>query len=296
MKKFFLILHILIIWIYTFAQRITIVDSLSGKSVPYVRIEWETDFTYTNPDGSFLYKKNYGKIRIKHIGYKEKIILPVKDTILLIPDSITLPGITVTYKKKPIIIKPLKRTTKFVNSEKSELFILIKPHDIISGSQVLSFGFKIHKASHIPKEFKTIKKKLRLLIRYNIYENNEGKPGKKLFASNVFFLKPNQHGIITKKVTTPVFFNNQGLFFSYENLGLVNNKGEIIYTKTNREKGIWWSLNGISGTNRKSKFYDAETFIRTYNKKIVFNKITKTEKETKSPFKNLNLSIYLELK
>ncbi len=99
MRKVLLFFSILL-FMKISAQRIVIVDSLSGKPLPKALIQWNNGKTYTKLDGSFVYKKKYGQIQISYHGYKTRNLIPRQDTIRLAYSGEMLSEIIIHTKKK----------------------------------------------------------------------------------------------------------------------------------------------------------------------------------------------------
>ena len=246
------------------AQKIVIADSLSGEPLPYASIYLKDTVIYSSPEGTFFYRKKYGKIFIIYDGYKSKKIIPEKDTILLSPLGETLPDIIVTYHK-PKKTEKLKNNAGATNFyTKTACFILIKPKQKLINKTIVSFGFEMAKHVFMSKEIKRKRKKLKHLVQYCIYENNHGKPGKLVYASSVFSIPLNKKGIVEHHLDKEIILTENGLFFSIKSLGIINEKKEVVKINIRDKKESAELPLSIAKTKKTSIYYDAESYF-TFN-------------------------------
>ncbi len=243
------------------AQRIVIVDSLSGKPLSRVLIQWKKGKTYTGSDGVFVYKRKYGQLQISCEGYQTKNLIPQQDTVYLIPFEAFLPEITIYTKQKIKTVKPLKGNEDgFALSPGTGFFILIKPKNTLLNKKIVSFGFKI---SPLPFLLRYKIKNKKMTVQFDIYENQNGKPGKKIYTSNPLEITIPKKGILEHKIIQDIFLKKQGLFFSVKNLG--------VEQKSSEKFDIYDYLT-IATMSKKSQYYDAESFV-SFVKKLKNGKI-----------------------
>ncbi len=137
------------------------------------------------------------------------------------------------------------------------------------------------------------------MCRYNIYENNNGKPGKKIYSSTPFLIKLNSKGVIIKKINKKIFFNEQGLFFSVEFLGLLIDKKEPFKIDHQNFEKISQIINVVSFTVKKSEYFVAKTYISKFPELpfMPYKDFEHLNHTKKNHSKNIhNLAIYLEYK
>ena len=266
MKKLFLPIAVML-FVRLSAQKIVVVDSLNRFPVAYATVLWKSGITYTNRDGTFMYDRQYGPVTVSCAGYRSKTLIPSTDTVFLAPRGEQLPEITVDYHKKIKRIKPLKRKADvhyITNSKGGEILMLIKPHKALLNRQLVSYGFVVDRRSYIPKEYRKKKRLFHIYYRFNIYENIDGKPGEKIFSSGVFRVPLKKRGMLTTKVTKPVYIDEKGLFLGIECLGLINDKGELVDTTPDFERQYVWGVTPFITTLKQSPFFDAKTYMRYY--------------------------------
>ena len=243
------------------AQKIVIADSLSGEPLPFAKIQWHSGTIYPDANGSFIYKKNYGKITVSDYGYREKTLIPEKDTIFLSPADNLLPDVILTYHKNAKEIKPLKGNSIWSLGllKNSRNCMHIIPKEKLRNKKILSFGFKFKVFFLTPNKYRKIRKKLKVLVRYNIYENNNGMPGKKLYESDTIPVSLDTKDIVWTRIDKYITMPDDGLFFCIKSFGVFDAHNHPVEIKK-KLKNWEWIYPELSTTSKESDYFKAHTY------------------------------------
>ncbi len=117
---------------------------------------------------------------------------------------------------------------------------------------MVAFGFKI---SPLPLPFSTTVKKKEITVQFNIYENKDGKPGKKIYTSTPEKISIPRRGILEHKISKEIFLKEEGLFFSIKNLEPDRKLSEKSKNSPQNHNNL-----SIKTTTKKSPYFDAKSF------------------------------------
>ncbi len=157
-----------------FSQRkIVAVNSVSKKPIQYATIIFEKGGIYSDENGEFILPNNITKIKISSIGYKNKDIDFIKDTIFLDEKIEKLNEVVIQNFKKSIVIGK-KRSKNYVN--------FTSPYK----STYFAKNFSLSKTSKIEKAHFAIKNGSKeRLCRLLIFNIKNGLPYNNILEQNI---------------------------------------------------------------------------------------------------------------
>lgn len=266
----------------SFSQRLYVFDSESKKIIPYVNVSYIKydniiDADYCNEDGfiDIKSKENFDKIEFSCIGYENKLINTINDTIFLIKKIITLNEVVIS--KKNLTFSKLgytkcKKKTTLSASRGFQLCVYIE-NTFQEKKVIKSVLFKVKRRDN----FKTA-------IRIHFYKKQIEKlePAEEILTEDIirYFDEKSKENIEIDVSKYGLELPIEGAFVGIEWLGIVDWKtGEFIESKE------FWSDTSIELNDSINKPF---TFMKSRIKKhdwINTEKIKEDLKETLK-FKN----------
>lgn len=277
-------LALLCISLNSFAQRITILDSLNKDAIPFATISFGNGLgNFANEDGEFIFSKekysDVDSLFISAMGYTEKMVLTTElpESILLKPAVSQLNEVVVSASKngkfKLRKHKPSTHTdifTSWLPTAESEVAVLFKRQEDKS-TQISKLLLPINAES----KYKTKGKgKFATIFRVNFYENYKGLPGEPIGYENIVFSMDEKEDkvfeldVLSKSIYVP----KNGIFISLQVLGYANSKGRLAQTKQYREIKTSRGVQKISTSFRPLlPFSDKLVGQNTYVRRIFLN-------------------------
>lgn len=172
MRLFFILLTLPL---YVFAQKnIIIIDSITKNPIEYATVLFNNSGVYSDSKGSIELPNDISKIKVSSIGYKNKEIHHLKDTIFLVEK--------IEYLKE-VIITVIPKTKRVINKKKSKLYV-----NASSKSEAGYFSklFSLAKTSKIENaHFDILNDSKERLCRLLIYEVKNTLPHKNIIHQNI---------------------------------------------------------------------------------------------------------------
>ncbi|MDG2275502.1 MAG: hypothetical protein P8L28_06610 [Flavobacteriaceae bacterium] len=251
------------------AQEVVIVNSTTKEEIPYVAIQYTKNIgVYTNNRGRFhLLKSKSEHIKIYHIGYNDTIIKCslVRDTIFFKKKIEILDEIKIFSgkSKEKLIGYNKKRVSLFWSlKEKTELVTLIKYKKNKRRTIIKKILIPINKRHLRSNKGKVIESypNFSSIFRFNIYSNEEGKPGIKLLNKPLIIeCNQNSPNILEIDISKDIInLPKEGVFVGIEMIGMLDVKGEILLSEKNE-----MILPTFKFTDKKKNNISSTTYIKT---------------------------------
>ena len=277
-----------IISLKSFSQKHIIIDALDKKPLEFVTIRFSKGGFYSNENGVFfLETKTIDKIYFSHVNYFDLEIegSECNDTIKLQPKSNYLQEVLVTQQeiKRINYLKQAKSFSSFPLDKNTEILTFVKPNDRNLNTAIKRFHFKGAMARGINEDtsFKSV-------VRVNFYNVQNDKIIDRIYSSKPIFVLPNIDKEFSVDLTKEIIeFNNDGLAFGIENIGVINSNGNFVENKNHIR---------IALTNKTSDDYKQTTYLRftflSTTMMLLINKAIQIDEEKYSKY---NLSFSLDL-
>lgn len=233
-KEFFFFLLIYSIFNYS-QNKITITDSISKEILPYAIITFNDNSSlYSNEKGSFIVKNDISSFEISYMGYETKKITlkTLKDTIKLNRSIRILNEVIIStrvQKKKINFLKSPNTFGNYVLKPESEIFTTVIPTFGIVDMVIDKVFFSFQKLK-LARNKKKLKDEL-AVIRINIYNLKNELPNELLFSSEAMKINAYEKDLLEVNLKNELLtIGENGLAFSIEYIGNINNKGEFYKT------------------------------------------------------------------
>ena len=253
-------LFILIIYVnISYSQNFKVLDSITKE--PFVAVKLgANDGLYTNENGEFqLDKQKYDSINIFSLGYHElkQSINKLNEIIYLIPKAEELKEVVVLNKKHVFkTIGFLKNKSKFSwqIGSKHEFISVIKPNKIYENAFLEKIHFPIKQSI-----FNDSLMNKTGVLRINIYSIKNNIPDKKIFSSIPISYSMDVNADVELNISNNLIrFVKEGICIGIENIGIIDNNGEIISNKRSSQLNLYF-------TSKASKDFDS---IKTYTNSV----------------------------
>jgi hypothetical protein len=276
MKKITCLTFILI-YTFSFSQKICVVDSLSKKPLPYTNAKFYlankiTGGDYCNVKGEIIFDKiNFDNVEFSQIGYDKKIISKaiIKDSIFLKQNIIRLNEIKIVKNKKKEVSSlgyiDYKKKIRLSAYKGFEMVVYIA-NPFKQPKDIQSFLFKVKK----DEKFKTA-------VRIHFYKKDLEKliPGEEILNENIIQyidgeIKELFEVDVSKyELELPI----EGAFIGIEWLGILDEKsGELRIDKNN------WDATYI---DLNDKINQPLTFMRSKFRNPTWENTVKMKNESK---------------
>ena len=277
--KYIITTVLLLLSFNSFAQLVTILDSLNKDAIPYATISFGNGLgNFANEDGEFVFStekySDVDSLFISAMGYAEKMVLTAQlpVNILLKPEVSQLTEVVVSASKngkfKLRKHKPISHTdifTSWLPTAESEVAVLFKRYEN-KPTQISKLLLPINAET----KYKTKGKgKFATIFRINFYENYKGLPGEPAGYENVVFsMNEKEDKVFELDVSSKsIYIPENGIFISLQVLGYANSKGKLAQTKQYREVKTSRGIQKISTSFRPllpftNKLIGQNTYVR----------------------------------
>lgn len=255
-RNIFIYISLFVISTNSVNAQIKIMDSVTHKAIPYATIKFNKDNgLYCDENGEFSIDEisnNTDSLYISCLGYIEKKIelkSLQEGLIYLSPYTYELEEIVISNKTKKGTTKKIKPISHndFLQAHMlyigGELAIYIPNTDSYENVELKKLFIPIvTKTISFEKEKESKKQQVKkisfsTLYKISFYENNNGKPGKRLEYENITTILNEKSTIaILDLEKYSISLPQEGFFVGILNLGPTNDKGQLIPTSPFLEK------------------------------------------------------------
>lgn len=233
-------------------KEIKILNSENNKPISYANIKFlkSKKGTFSDEKGIFLISNNeIDSLLISVLGFEDKVlsVSKIKDTIFLIPKTITLKEITLSNKKAEYGY--FKKTRKFIRSVLNRVIVAmyIPNNNIDNQEYITTLHYRIKKYGTKPS-----------IVRPHLYSVNKknGNPNKELLNNNIIVDVEDKNNILSIDISKMnIIFPKDGIFvalewvgntsdigFGYSKLTDKDNSHYAVLTSLEFKKNIWIPL------------------------------------------------------
>jgi hypothetical protein len=237
---------------------LTIIDSISGKPIPFAILQSDKSLLYTDSLGKIYLTEELvqsSTVEVRCLGYTSKIIskrFSSVNSIFLVPKNILLPEMTISSKTRKIKIGITNKRSGGATDRHGDLMAMFFENP----SKNTLFVDKII----IPyfTEGKNIKTKLRIHL-FSIGEGNA--PGKELLETNIILAPQGKQGKFDVNLEPHnIIFPQKGFFVGLEWILPDNNRTQNDGTKYENDLFI------VINKKNKNPILYRKSFIYTKNK------------------------------
>ena len=251
------------------SKGIYVIDAETQKPIPFVAVKncRSNEGSYTNRSGRFelLEFRQSDTLCIKHLGYEAKKIRidQLKDTVVALHQlPVELDEVVINTKR----LHPKTTVLGYANKSKiltwymqpqMEFAVLLKYHKALTKATIKEIQIPINTKQLGAKREK--KRKFRTAFRVQVYENNDGIPGKSLLQQPPMIICNEKSANLLKIQLQEPFpqFGAEGVFIGVEMLGAIDDAGTVRYQDRGRQ-----ILPGLRFTRKNKRRLSTKSYVK----------------------------------